>query len=206
MNITAILIALIVGFVAVTVFSLMALLFVRRRERERDNTEAERVGKTIQELDAALDDALAEINKLGALVQKEVDEKYKSVLFLYNLVEDKQKEISEAADENTVSEMVARCIDTHNAKLRLIAATASEPLSAERDAVAKTQTDEVEFAVEKSEDIAAVPKKQPKFSNAKHKQIWEMREQGQNVSAIAKELSMGQGEVKLILDLVDRAS
>jgi len=169
----------------------MALLYVRRRERERDNKEAERIAKTIEDLDAALNAALAEINKLGALIQKEVDEKYKSVLFLYNLVEDKQKEIEESTDSEVISEMIAQFIDAHSTKLRSIAETSSEPIV---------------FDVLEKPKINKDEKKCPKFTNPKHKQIWEMREKGQNVPEIAKELSMGQGEVKLILDLVDRAS
>ena len=121
MNIDVLLVALIIGFTAITVFSLMALIFVRRRERERGDKDAERIAKTIEDLDAALDAALSEINKLGALVQKEVDEKYKSVLFLYNLVEDKQKEIEESTDSEVISDMISKFIDAHSSKLRVIA-------------------------------------------------------------------------------------
>ena len=195
MDITTILIALIIGCTAITVFSLMALLYVRRRERERDNKDTERITKTIEDLDTALNAALEEINKLGALVQKEVDEKYKSVLFLYSLVEDKQKEIEESTDSEVISDMISQFIDKHSIKLRV-----DKPDDTTEPATKKPSGKSSGKPSEKPKP------KNPKFTNPKHKQIWEMRESGQNVSDIAKELSMGQGEVKLILDLVERAS
>jgi len=195
LDITTILIALIIGCTAITVFSLMALLYVRRRERERDNKDTERITKTIEDLDTALNAALEEINKLGALVQKEVDEKYKSVLFLYSLVEDKQKEIEESTDSEVISDMISQFIDKHSIKLRV-----DKPDDTTEPATKKPSGKSSGKPSEKPKP------KNPKFTNPKHKQIWEMRESGQNVSDIAKELSMGQGEVKLILDLVERAS
>ncbi|MDR0272530.1 MAG: hypothetical protein LBI27_04350 [Clostridiales bacterium] len=188
MAVTIVLVALIVGFMALTVFSLTAMLFVRRREKERDDSKD--ILKTIEELDAALDAALNEINKLGALIKEDVDEKYKSTLFLYNLVEDKHKEIVEIVNGEVISEMLAQYIETHGAKLGVV-----------------TEASEA-GAVSLEKDVGAVPavKKVPTFTNPRHKQIWEMKDEGQSLAEIAKELDMGQGEVKLILYLIDRAS
>ncbi|MCL2386294.1 MAG: hypothetical protein FWC89_01975 [Defluviitaleaceae bacterium] len=221
MDVTFVIIALIVGFVVITVFSLVALLFVRRRERERERLDSQHIAKTIEDLDTALDSALSEINKLGALIQAEVDEKYKSILFLYNLVEDKQKEIAESADSAVISEMLAQYVEKHGAQLKLI----TEASVAQISSVAASQKAAVAVAASSSNNVSNLPdiegdnsntavavatphefKKRPKFSNPKHKQIWEMRQKGQEVPEIAKELGIGQGEVKLILDMVDRAS
>jgi hypothetical protein len=176
----------------VTVFSLTAMLVVRRREKEFEHSKS--IVKTIDDLDEALNSAVKEINKLGALIQAEIDEKYKSMLFLYNLVEDKQKEIAESADSEVISEMMSQYIEKHGDKLRSIAADV--PAVA---AVAPPKVVPTAPPVKKEG-------KPTKFVSAKHKQIWEMYDGGQNVADIAKKLDMGQGEVKLILDLIERAS
>lgn len=202
MNITVVLVALIVGFVVITVFSLMSLLFVRRREREKDAARAkedtERITKTIEELDAALDEALNEINRLGALVNKEIEEKHKAMLFLYNLVEDKQKEIEESADSEVISEMMQKYIETHGEKLKLM----SVPMVAAAAGGAAVSADTAAVLANAPEETPAEPVKPPTFANAKHKQIWEMSQGGQKPADIAKELGIGQGEVSLILNIL----
>ena len=198
-----ILVILIVAFLAITLSSMGALLVMRRREQNRKNSAD--IEKNIADLDAALDASIAEINKMGALVLKEIDEKYQSMLFMYNLMEDKQKELTnevwrspenspEPLDSDVVSEMVAQYIEAHSAKLHLIKDEAF------------SQADDVDEEVEEIVPPPLIFSKRPSFSNPRHKQIWEMHESGLNVPDIAKELEMGQGEVKLILDLASRAS
>jgi len=220
LNLTVVLVALIIGFLAVTVFSLMALLYVRRREAERERERVlaaeDETRKTIEDLDVALDAALNEINKMGALVQAEVDEKYKSMLFLYNLVEDKQKEIAEATDSGAIKGMVKRYMDAYSAKMRSGGADRAADTGKARGAgsvptVPVASVAEAARVEEESKMGAPVaqpvvkPTFTPQFTNPKHKQIWELREySGKSVPEIARELSMGQGEVKLILNLLDR--
>ena len=214
MDVTTVLIALIFGFMVVTIFSLTALFIVRKREKSRQSIDSERISKAIEDLDAAVDSAIKEINKLGALVQNEIDEKYKSTLFLYNLVEEKQKEIAESSDSEVIAEMVAQYVKVHSEKLKqMTEASVAEVMQVAATAKA---TQKIIHRVEPESIVAEVesepsppeiikPKTPPKFSNSKHKQIWEMRESGKTPTAIAKELNMGQGEVKLILDLLDRS-
>jgi len=195
--VTVVLVVLIVGFMAVTVFSLAAMLVVRRREKKIEDERE--VGKTVEELDAALDSALKEINRLGSLIQTEIDEKYKSMLFLYNLVDDKKKEIEESADSDVISEMMEKYIVTHGEKLRMITSQDLPETSAQPISPSDVSQEEKEALFSET-----VEKKPKKISNPRHKQIYDMREDGKNPAEIAKELSMGQGEVKLILDLIDR--
>ncbi|MCL2199617.1 MAG: DUF6115 domain-containing protein [Defluviitaleaceae bacterium] len=191
MLVTVVLVVLIIGFMAVTVFSLAAMLVVRRREKKLEDERE--IGKTVEELDAALDAALKEINRLGSLIQTEIDEKYKAMLFLYNLVDDKKKEIEESADSEVISDMMEKYIETHKDKLRLISGM---PEEAPPIVTAPPEDDTPDEPTEK---------KPKKITNPRHKQIYDMREEGKAPAEIAKELSMGQGEVKLILDLIDRA-
>ena len=220
MNETIILVMLIAAFFAITVFSLVAMLILRHKEKNREYVK--NIDKAIADLDAALDTAVNEINKLGVIVQNELDEKYKAMLFLYNLVEDKQKEMAESADSNVVSEMLANYLETHGSAIQLMDGAPSEDVNAvaaigdgnNAVGIAVAQTDvfigESEGNINNIGDMGDSPslvvKKHPRFVNPVHKRIWEMREQGRSLPDIAKDLGMGQGEVKLILDLADRAS
>jgi len=188
----------------VTIFSLTALIIVRRRERKNGGKIA------IAELDAALNSALDEINKLGALVLADADEKHKAMLFLYSLADEKQKEISEISDGTVVAEKLAKYIETYEskrvapeAKPQAVPASASPveqiaalPSIEPAPPVLPMQIEEPPLPPE--------PKKPPTFTSPKHKKIWEMREDGKVIAEIAKELGLGQGEVKLILNLIDR--
>jgi DNA-binding NarL/FixJ family response regulator len=194
----AILIALILGFAAVTIFSLAALIAVRKREQRRKILDSEYIEKTIEDFDKAVNSAIEEVNKLGALIQKEVDEKYKSILFLYNLVEDKHKEIAETADSEVISEMMEKLALAQGEKIKQIA---EESLAEVAKAALPPASETVNEAPE-----PPAPKKRPKFTNEKQEQIWNMRESGKKPFEIAKELEMGKGEVSLILNLIDRAS
>ena len=188
-----VLVVLTICFFAITFLSVGAMLLMHRREMNRKDAV-----KMIDDLDAALDASIAEINKIGALVLKEVDEKYQAVLFLYSLMDDKQKEITngvwgtpepELPDGDVVSEMVAHYIEAHSARLQSLKSEAESPES-EEPVPEQNKDDEIRLSL----------------SNPKHTKIWEMQESGMKVADIAKELRMGQGEVQLILNLAVRAS
>ena len=210
MDINVVLVILIIGFSVITVFSLGALFAMRRRELNRKDSII--ISRCIEDLDAASDSSLAEINKMGALVLKEIDEKHQALLFLYNLMEDKQKELTnevwknpdghESLDGDVVSEMVAQYIEAHSAKLRYSEDDGSQVSDDEYFEHGDLDSDEVG-------DVSApstMYNKRPTFVNPKHKQVWEMHEQGVSTPDIAKELGIGQGEVRLILELAARAS
>lgn len=195
MVVTVVLVTLIICFMVVTIFSLAAMLVVRRREKDYES--AKKIEESVAELDTALNAALAEINKMGTLVQADVDEKYKSMLFLYSLVEEKQKEIAETADGEAISEMMAQYIETHGEQLRKLETVTTQ-------AAAQAAVPAIPLEVMGSPAPPAEPKAPPKITIPKHKQIWDMRESGKQLADIARELGMGQGEVKLILDLIER--
>ncbi|MCL2189911.1 MAG: helix-turn-helix domain-containing protein [Defluviitaleaceae bacterium] len=112
---TVVIIALSIGMVLTAVAAIGAILWMRNREQKRD--EVLQSAEALATLDEALDDALKELNKVGNLVQKEIGEKYQAMLFLYNLLEEKQKsqvvlpekiaaDIARAEAEVTAAEVV----------------------------------------------------------------------------------------------------
>jgi hypothetical protein len=85
-------VSIVIGFVVVTAFSLAGMLITRRREQ--DGGQSREIAEKVAKIDEASDAALAEINKTAVIVTEEINEKYQSMLFLYNLLEDKKKEIT----------------------------------------------------------------------------------------------------------------
>jgi len=164
------------------------------RSREQNREEVRAVADVVAELDKSLDAAIIEINKMGSLVQKDITDKHNEILFLYNLILDKQKEIEHVKDGEIISEMVEQYLQTHSAQLQLLA---------EENATINS-TPEINN-VEEVEEVKK-ERKRPVFTNPKHEEIWNRRELGQSNAEIAKDMNIGQGEVKLILDLADRAS
>lgn len=193
MNETIILVSLIIGFFAITIFALVALLVVRRREQTRQDSKG--MDDAIARMDSALDSALVEINKMGTLVKKEMDEKYQAMLFLYDLVDNKKKEIEEIDTPEIDTAMLSQYLENH--------------LVQNKGDTQEEEVDPIDFlldrvAEEAEEKEAATVRERPVFTNKRHAQIWDLRQTGKPVSEIAKELSMGKGEVQLILDLAGK--
>jgi len=192
---TSLLMLIIAGFLALAIFSLTAMLVMYRREKDRQ--EARSLEKIISEFDEALNGTLAEINKLGAVVQDdikekltEIEEKYNAVLFLYNLIDEKQKEIDSALADSVV--MTSNVVPPAPVQ----AAIPELPV--------QIAIPELVSITEEIEEVEVRETPDPVFLNPKHKEIWNLRKEGLSVSDIARSLSLGQGEVKLILDLAGR--
>ena len=156
---TVLLVVLIVVLFLITAISVIAMMKLRKRS---DSASAEN-------LDAGFEVCISELNKMGSLIKSDIDAKYKEILFLYNLMEDKHKQI--------------------------------EALVLKNDALAGFDN------VIKETLPAAPPQGESDFPRAllpNHKIIIQMSERGQSVADIARELGIGQGEVKLILSIASR--
>ena len=208
LTINIILVVLIIGFTAVTISALFAMLIMRRREKQLEQSKG--IAKTVDELDEALNSAIGEINRLGALIKSEIDEKYNAMLFLYNLVDDKQKELPSISND-VINEVLAKYTEKINEASGNVGASEASGNSGS-EAINASDGGEDSGSIVSQDELAGLglpiltsQKKPRTFTSPKHKKIWEMRESGQNVTDIAKSLNMGKGEVKLILDLIDRS-
>ena len=87
---------LIITFTAVTIGVILviaALIGIRRavnRGAGRDGAALKSVEDSIKEADEAAE----ELNKLAGSVLEELDKKYQEVLFLYNLIDEKKRELA----------------------------------------------------------------------------------------------------------------
>lgn len=117
------------------------------------------VDNTIKALDASIneaDSAAEELDKMAKSVFEEFDGKYQELLFLYTLIDEKKRDITESYRKNP-----------------------------------SESTIKTDVTIDEAYQI----------QNPKHEQIYDLQKQGYTVTEIAKNLNMGQGEVKLIMEM-----
>ena len=158
---TVLLIVLIVVLFLITVISIYAMVKLRRKASDISD----------ESLDAGFEICIRELNKMGSLIKSDLDARYKEILFLYNLIEDKHKQIEMLLSKDSIEEL------QEEKHIEPISETAAE-LYDEADVSRSLLFD--------------------------HKVIIQMSEQGYGVADIAKELGIGQGEVRLILNIANK--
>jgi len=163
---TILFVAVVTGIVVV----IIALFGMARGGRSGSRSEDGSLKKVEDSIKEA-DEAVEELNKLAGNVMAELEGKYKEVLFLYNLIDEKKQEL----------------YSQYGSK------AAEKPRSAE--SIRPTQS-------------AIKPKPGTKqLKNIHHpmkNEILKLHEQRLPVADIAKTLSIGQGEVSLVLELMGR--
>ena len=121
---------------------------------------------------ADADQAISELSDVSSSVFKELDAKYQELLFLYNLLDEKKKEISGGLGQRSVAaESPAG-----------VGGPAIQPNEKNIDVLISDATDAIHNS--------------PRF-----KEITALAREGLESADIAKKLSMGKGEVSLILAL-----
>ena len=197
-----ILIFLIAGFFALTIFSLAAMLVMHFRDKNRK--EAKSLESVIAEFDNGLNTALTEISNLGSIIkkdletkQKEIEEKYNSVLFLYNLTDEKHKEIIALKENLRIPQAEPMLKRTQASEPNVI-----QPAATTENFVKEASPELQRVELQETEYKEASPRKKPRIESQKHQAIWELYESGKNTADIARELNLGKGEVKLILDVM----
>ena len=178
---TILFIVLIIVMFLITVTSIYALVKLRKKAGANDES-----------LDASFDICISELNKMGSLIKSEIEAKYKEILFLYDLMEQRHKQIEELISKNKTVEKFEDVV---------------------------IQVDKVDSVYEELSGILQYSEPSHKMDNHKqvgsyddyirslspnHRIILEMSEQGKQVSEIAKELGIGQGEVNLIINIAKK--
>lgn len=154
--------------------------------------------KTERSLERLSNEKIMAVNEYSDTVLGEINRNHKEVMFLYDMLNDKHKSI-----KNTVSE-VAKTV-------KVAEETAKEAEAVVFQAL-KTETVNPESQKIIEEPDSKPPKEMPdrnisfiQEENAKGKnsneRILELYKQGRSKIAIAKELGLGVGEVKLVIDL-----
>ncbi len=150
------------------------------------------VNNTERELSRVSNEKIMAVNEYSDTVLAEIDKNHKEAMFLYDMLNDKHKDIGKTIDLATdfkgLDDIAEETFETKNPVTEAPAA----------DAV----------PVEKARDTEALPMNKMDISfmqdgGNNNERILELHKQGKSNVAIAKELGLGVGEVKLVIDLFE---
>ena len=150
------------------------------------------VNNTERELSRVSNEKIMAVNEYSDTVLAEIDKNHKEAMFLYDMLNDKHKDIGKTIDLATdfkgLDDIAEETFETKNPVTEAPAA----------DAV----------PVEKARDTEALQMNKMDISfmqdgGNNNERILELHKQGKSNVAIAKELGLGVGEVKLVIDLFE---
>lgn len=153
-----------------------------------DETLTYAVEKSERSLERVSNEKITAVSEFSETVLQDIHKSHQEVMFLYDMLHDKQKNLRETAKEVDRTSAIAK--ETKN-ELENAVKLYQEELVQEPSALEQEQTELPEVDVEN-------------VSGANNNEkILEMHKQGKSNVAIAKELGLGVGEVKLVIDLFE---
>lgn len=161
----------------------------------------ENVIKGLENKLADADKMIAEMDKFSEYVTNEMQEKYKEMMLLYQMIEDKEKKTKKEADEAKLMKIE---IEEKKNELK------KEQDRKNYDDAKRRQSASVEsfksFYTPSEKSITHNQKeKQPVMvAKSSFDDVVYMYENGKDVEDIAKALGKGKGEIRLMLDLMGK--
>ena len=161
-------------------------------EKEIHDTINQRIDDSYEELDRKTDketnDKIKEISEFSDSVLDSMNKSHKEIMFMYDMLNDKQKKVTELTKE--VQELQNLQVELDERKVP--AMTSSEIIESNTPVEPSLEEEFVKNYAPTSEESNG--------SNANQK-ILELKKQGYSEVEIAKKLGKGLGEVKLVLGL-----
>ena len=178
---------------------------VRSKMQDKmEETSEDAIEKAERALERLTNEKIMAVNEYSDTVLQEIHKNHEEAMFLYDMLNSKHANI-----KDTVSKMDKAVKAAENKTL--------ENKTAENKAAEKTATDKTAGTVaeEKAADASQTetliqPENSPEIGfmgetvqegQNNNEKILEMHKQGKSTGAIAKELGLGVGEVKLVIDL-----
>ena len=174
-------------------------------EKEEEKIK-ERVGEILSERQDELVDTTDEFSQQ---ILEKIDANHQEVVFMYNMLSEKEKELKEFMSKPVKKESMA---ETRMASEPAVSNRMDlNPVTASQTAISRL-TANAQEAEKKKTVKKAEPKKTVKREASKpemsvvgqgnvNEKIKELHKQGKSVLEISKQLNIGQGEVKLVLAL-----
>ena len=194
---------------------------VRSKMQDKmEETSEDAIEKAERSLERLTNEKIMAVNEYSDTVLQEIHKNHEEVMFLYDMLNSKHASI-----KDTVSKMDKAVKASENKTVENKAAenktvenkTAENKAAADKTAVDKTAVDKTAgtMAEEKTADTSQAesliqPENSPEIGfmgetvqegQNNNEKILEMHRQGKSTVAIAKELGLGVGEVKLVIDL-----
>ena len=164
--------------------------------------------KTEAQLDKISNTKILELNEYADTVMNEINKNHNETVFLYDMLNEKAKEVKNTVkDVNNVKKEVDKAVSESAAAIENNTAeyAYTEEVKKEEkqspEVKILSQNDELKKQAEtknKSDDKAELDIENP---NTKNQKILKLYKEGLDNRTIAKQLGLGVGEVKLVVDL-----
>ncbi|MCM1568813.1 MAG: DUF6115 domain-containing protein [Roseburia sp.] len=171
-----------------------------------DDVVEEAVGyameKTERSLERLSNEKIMAVNEYSDTVLKEIHKNHEEVMFLYDMLNSKHANLKNTVTQvnktvKEVAETTKEAEDLVN-NFQILSPQPKEPLRRETSSAVKSRTPKEESAAKAEPDIGFMGDTEGRNNNEK---ILELYRKGKSKVAIAKELGLGVGEVKLVIDL-----
>lgn len=173
---------------------------VRSRMQDKmDETSEDALEKAERSLERLTNEKIMAVNEYSDTVLQEIHKNHEEAMFLYDMLNNKHANI-----KDTVSKM-DKAVKAAEDKAKVKSEEPRKPQKEKTAEKAVETTAEVQAAAEPAEpsgspEIGFMGETTQEGQNNNEK-ILEMHRQGKSTVAIAKELGLGVGEVKLVIDL-----
>lgn len=174
-----------------------------RLQTSVDETLSEAVGKTERSLERISNEKITAVSEFSNTVLEDIHKSHQEVLFLYDMLHDKQKNLLETAKEIERTRAIAK--ETKDELENTVQEAANMEV---QEAVTFVKEETVEDSEVSDGDSDGALSKDTEADGTgeeinNNEKILEMHRQGKSNVAIAKELGLGVGEVNLVIDLFE---
>ncbi len=129
------------------------------------------------------------VNEYGDMVLERIDKNHSEVVFLYGMLNDKEKEIKEMLTKPNQKEIeLEESMKKVEQPIRVVKAQGDVPMASKEIKVEEAEVDQGDEV-----DHEAF--------NARQEQIIALHKKGKSILEISKQLDIGQGEVQLVVHL-----
>ncbi len=152
-----------------------------------ENMTEDIAGKTERELEKLSNEKIMSVHDYSNTVLEEINKNHNEVMFLYSMLDDKDKEIKNTVREVQNALKAVRRLEAEQEDMEIALVSEKEQ---EPDEIVQP---EESFVVSESED------EELQLNN--NERILKLHQEGKSNLEIARELGLGIGEVKLVIDL-----
>lgn len=166
-----------------------------KMQGKMEETSEDAIEKAERSLERLTNEKIMAVNEYSDTVLQEIHKNHEEVMFLYDMLNSKHANI-----KDTVSKMdkAVKAVENKTAENKAAADKTAGTMAEEK--TADTSQTESLIQPENSPEIGFMGETVQEGQNNNEK-ILEMHRQGKSTVAIAKELGLGVGEVKLVIDL-----
>ncbi len=162
---------------------------------ELDETLTYAVEKSERALERISNEKIMAVSEFSDTVLEQINTNHKETIFLYDMLNDKQKEIKSTA------RYVNKTVKEHQIEVETMNQENVLPDVGDPNEIEPSSANTDLFTISKNQEPIKAEVKENEYNNNSNEKILSLYRQGLSKVAIAKELGLGVGEVKLVIDL-----